>query len=310
MPENYLIICEDPYMRGKEEKKLRDKFLSPGEIDLNYSVFPPEDISGIMDALGTMPFLADKRVVLVRGAENMPEEGAASMERYLDEPSPDSALILSFSGLSPKDKVFKTLSKKMTVAAVEKFTPQKTKTVIRDFFRREKIEISPRAVELIFELKGADPSSIKPELEKLAAYSGGKKIDAEDVEEMVGRSVTEVIFKLVDAINAGNMKWALTVLGDMGEARKEAPKIIGYLAGHMRAIRKLKFLMLKGADSNEIKTAIGKRAYYLEPQARKLSAKKINKWDLLLLKADMDIKRGLKEPPLVLEMLMADLMAV
>jgi DNA polymerase III subunit delta len=310
MPENYLIICEDPYMRGKEEKKLRDKFLSSGEIELNYSVFPPEDISGIMDALGTMPFLADKRVVLVRGAENMPEEGAASMERYLDGPSPDSVLILSFSVLSPKDKTFKKFSKKMIVVSVEKFTPQKTKSAIRDFFKKEKIEISPRAVELIFELKGADPAAIKPELEKLADYSGGKKIDAEDVEEMVGRSVTEVIFKLVDAINAGNMKWALTVLGDMGEAKKEGPKIIGYLASHMRVIQKIKLLTLTGAGRNEIMSSIGKRAYYLEPQARKLSVEKINKWDSLLLKADMDIKRGLKEPSLVLEMLIADLITV
>lgn len=310
MSENYLIICEDPYMRGKEEKKLRDKFLSAGEIDLNYSVFPPEDISGIMDALGTMPFLADRRVVLVRGAENMTEEGALSVERYLEKPSEDSVLILSFSVLSAKDRLFKILSKKTTVVSVEKLTPQKTRSAIRDFFKKENIEISPRAIELIFELKGSDPASIKPELEKLAAYSDGKKIEAEDVEEMVGRSVTEVIFKLVDAINAGNMKWALTVLGDMGEAKKEGPKIIGYLAGHMRVIQKIKLLILGGAGKNEIMSAIGKRAYYLEPQARKLSVEKINRWDLLLLEADKDIKRGLKEPSLVLEMLIANLMAV
>jgi DNA polymerase III subunit delta len=310
MAENYLIIGSDPYVRTQEEKKLRDKFLASGEIDLNYSVCAPEDGERIMDSLGTMPFLADKRVVLVRSSQEIPASFISVIEAYLEKPSETSVLILSCDGSFAKKAEYRALSKKMTTISADRPTPQKLRSGIMTFFKKENVEISPRAVELILELKGDDPLLIKAELEKLAAYSRGEKIDVKDVEELVGRSVTETVFKLVDAINAKNSKWALRVMKDLGDPKKEAPKIIGYLAGHIRVIQKIKLLSMKGAGINEMVAAVGKRAYFAEPQARKLSVKNIDKWVCLLLEADTDIKRGRKEPSLVLEMLLTRLVSV
>lgn len=306
MAENFLVVGDDRYLRDREEKKLRDKFLSAGEVDLNYSAGGAEDAERIMDSLGTVPFLADKRVVLVKDAQDLPETVISSIDAYLEKPMETSVLILSCDGSFTKTAAGRSLSKKMKTVTAEKLTPRKIRSGIIDFFKRDKIEITPQAVELIIELKGNDPTLIKPELEKLAGYSGGKKIDVPDVEELVGRSVSEAIYKLTDAISAKDAKWGLRVLDDLGYA-KEGPKIIGYLAGHIRAIQKVKLLSMNGAGMNEMVAAIGKRAYFAEKQARKLSVKTIDKWVSLLLEADTEIKRGLKEPSLVLEMLLARL---
>lgn len=307
MDRNYILTGGDDYLREKEELKLKEKFLSAGDDALNYSVCDQDDPDSMMDSLGTLPFLADKRVVLVRISQDIPDATLAVLEKYIDNPVDSSVLILSCGEAFQKKAAFRTLAKKMSVINIAKLTPQKVKNGINGFFKKQNIEISPEAVDLIFELKGMDPALIRSEIEKLAAYSGGKKIDVGDVQELVGRSVSESIFKLVDAINSRNCKWALRILNDLGDPRKEGLKIIGYLAGHIRIIQKIKLMSSLGAGTKEMEAEIGKRVYFVQPQAAKFSSEKIEKWISLLLRSDADIKRGRAEPSIVMETLLVKL---
>ncbi len=307
MASNFIIVGDDTYLRDKEEKKIRDKFLSREEIDLNYAVYPPEDFGKALDDLGTSPFLSEKRVAVIRDYDKLPEEGASSVIKYLEKPSPTGVLVLTSGAEFRKKAAYKKIAGHVTEISADKLTSNKVKAGIRKFFSKEGIEISPDAVDLIFDLKGADASSIINEIEKLAAFSGGERIETEHVERMVGRSVTETVFKLVDALGAGDMKMVFRVLNDLSAQKKQIPEIIGYLAWYIRTIQKIKFLSARGAGMDEMVRSAGKAAYRTAPVARKYTSSKIGKWLEFILEAETDYKKGRKTPALALEMLVVKL---
>ena len=310
MNENYLIIGDDEYISQKEVGKIKEKFLSSGEVDLNYSIHDAGDIEGVMNSLGTMPFLADKRVVVLKAAEELSSENMETILAYLDDPLETSVLVVLADASFKKTKHYGQLSKLLNTVNADNPTPITIKNWIRTFFKKENIQISPQAVDLIVELKGTDTPAVKMELEKLLSFSDRGKVDLEDVEELVGRSVTETVFKLVDAINARNSKWAFRVLNDLYDQKKQPHEIIGYLSWYMRVIQKIKFLSGKGTSLDGIAGELRYSPAYtrrLSGQAEKYSVEKIERWIQLLLATDRDIKTGAKQAPLALEMLLVNL---
>jgi DNA polymerase-3 subunit delta len=298
-------------MRETEADKIRERSLSSGEVDLNYSAHKVEDIEGAMDSLGTMPFLAEKRVVLIKEDNGFSDEFTEAILSYLARPMETSVLVLSTGSSFKKNKNYHKLAGLVNVIKADKPDPVTIKGWIRDFFKKEGIEISPKAVELIVGLKGSDAIAVKGELEKLVCFSGGEKIENTHVEQLVGRSVTEDVFKLVDAVNARDTEWAFRVLNDLYDQKKQPHEIIGYLAWYIRAIQKVVLLSGRGSGPEGIAAELGFRPWQAKKfldQAKKYPVKKINHWTSLLLETDRDIKTGRKRSPLALEMLLVNLL--
>ncbi|MFC1644183.1 DNA polymerase III subunit delta [Candidatus Omnitrophota bacterium] len=307
MNENYLIIGDDEYIRETEAARLRDKFLSSSEVSLNYSVYSPADSNGVMDSVGTTPFLAEKRVVLVKDAQDISGEFALTLLSYLEKPVPTSVLVLSAEDSFKKNKHYRALSALVNMVKAEKPGPVTIKKWIHAFFKKEGVEIAPGAVDLIVELKGTDTTGVKAELDKLLAFSGGKKVEIEHVEQLVGRSVTETVFKLADAVNARDAGWAFRILGDLYDQKKQPHEIIGYLSWYLRIMQKITLLSGRGIGLDGIASELRYSPGYtrrLMNEAKKYSVEKIEGQLSLLFETDQDIKTGRKPGQLALEMLL------
>lgn len=311
MAENFLVIGDDEYFREKEIRRIKDGFLSAAESDLNYSVYSSDDIDGIMDSVGTMPFLADKRVVLVRDAEKLSDGGAESLLTYLEHPTDTGVMIITAGPSFKKTAKFRKMSKLAKIVKADRLDIATMGSRIRSFMKKEGVEISAEAVTLILELKGTDTAGVKIELDKLVSFSGGERIEREHVETLVGRSVTETVFKLVDAINERDGEWAFNVLKDLYDQKKQPQEIIGYLGWYIRIIQKIKLLTGKGVGPAGIAEKLGYSSGYvhrLSGQAARYSAGRVERWVLLLCETDCAIKTGLKPGQLAVEMLLANLL--
>ena len=306
MKNNYLIIGDDQYLRGREESKIKENFLSSEESYLNYSVFNSQEIDNIMDSLNTVPFMGDRRVVLVKDAHQLSQDSFETILSYAEKPMDSTVLVLSADSSLEGNKAYKKLSSLMETVRANAPDAATVKKWIRGFFKNEDIEISPQAVNLIAELKGDDISGIKTELEKIAAYSGGEKIEAGNIEELVGRSVTETVFKLVDAINKKDAKWAFRIIQDLYSQKKQPHEVIGYLAWYLRTIQKIVALTSETKSIKEIASRIKYSPAYtrrLMTQAENYSTDKLERWVSLLFETDRDIKTGKKPATLALETL-------
>lgn len=151
------------------------------------------------------------------------------------------------------------------------------------------------------------------ELEKLAAFSGDERIEKEHVEQLVGRSVTDTVFKLVDAINSSKGKWAFQILEDLYDQKKQPQEILGYLFWYIKVIQKILNLSGQGMSVDEIAANIKYSRGYtgrLLSQAKMYKKGKAAEWIDLLFQADRDIKTGRKPAALAIEMLLVSLLSV
>jgi len=308
MPSNFLIIGDDTYIRKREEIKLRDKFLSSDEIELNFSVFNGDNVSEMMDSINTLPFIADKRVVLLKDVQKVQDNLFETLLNYLEQPLASSTLIISFDSSFKKNKFYKKIQKHVQEIVADSPGAFTLRKWIKGFFAKENIEINEDAINLLIELKGDDTVGVKIELEKLALFSGGDRIEYAHVEELVGRNVRETVFKLVDAINKNDAKWLYQILEDLYAQKKQPPEIIGYMGWYVKVIQKIMLLAGKGQNVNEIASGIKYSVAYtrrLFAQSKQFSKERIAFWAKALLDADREIKTGLKKPNLAIETMFA-----
>lgn len=311
MSDNYLIIGDDKYIKESELKKIREKIFLTPEEELNYSVYSHEEIDEIMNSLETVPFLSEKRLVVLKDAEGITEKAMSTILSYLERPFKTSILVLLSDSSLRKKKSYTKISKLVKEIKADKPAPATVKSWIKSFFKKEKIGISDEAADLLVELKGEDTVGIKTELDKLLSFSGGNRIEGEHVAELVGRSVTETVFKLVDAINAKDAKWTFEILNDLYEQKKQPQEIIGYLSWYMRMIQKIVLLELRKKSQNTISRELGYSPGYanrLIRQSKGYTPGKIRKWVQSLFNADRDIKTGQKEVALAMEILLINLL--
>ena len=311
MSKNYLILGNDEYIKKTELDRIKNSLFSARDQDLNYSVYKTDEVSEIMDSLGTMPFLSDARLIVVEKAEDLTDRDAETFENYLKNPSETNVLVMLAAASFSKKKFYKKISTHMEIKRADKPDVNTIRKWIYTFFKKENVQIEAEAVEAIIDLKGDDTASIKIELDKLLSFSGGEKIELKHIKDLVGKSVYDTVFSLIDAINQKNSKWAFQVIADLYEQKKHSTEILGYLAWYIRIMQKIVFCKKQGTSDIGISQELGYSPGYtnrLINQAREYPPKKIKKWVTLILETDTGIKTGKIEAGLGVEMLVATLM--
>ncbi|MBI2902496.1 MAG: hypothetical protein HYY12_02765, partial [Candidatus Methylomirabilis oxyfera] len=86
----YCLYGEDDYRREETLERLLGALLPEGARELNLDQFRPgeRETASILGSARTLPFLAARRVVLIRGAEALSKQQQEELLSYLNDPSP------------------------------------------------------------------------------------------------------------------------------------------------------------------------------------------------------------------------------
>ncbi|KJJ85576.1 DNA polymerase III, delta subunit [Candidatus Omnitrophus magneticus] len=310
MKQNFLVIGDDKFLRAREIKILKEKFLSSEYKDFNYSEHPLTDITSIKNSIETLPFLSEKRVVLIL-LEDIDDSAFDQIISYLEKPLPTTIIILSSDEPLKKTAKYKKLSTVCEIIEASQPAPKNLEKWIHAFLKNERLTISDDAIELLIELKGTDTYSIKLELEKLASfmYGSNETITRSIIEKLTGSSITESVFKLADAINNKDAKKAFKITHELiFIERKHPTEIIGYLAWYFKTLSNIKLLLYKGITLNNIAFELKYSTSYiriLSQQSQKYSITRLFSLLKLLFESDRELKTGVKTPELALEMFIA-----
>ena len=163
---------------------LLERSLDPSMRDLNYdqrsaTQLAPDDIEALCN---TLPMLAERRVVVVRDMEawGRKAKAKAAMIRYLDDPSPDTVLVL-IQG-SGEDKVDAELEARSTAIS---FEPLRREHASRWFERRAAergVSLEPEAAAHLLTTLGDDLGLLASELDKLAGLAASDPVTLAQVE--------------------------------------------------------------------------------------------------------------------------------
>ena len=194
----YLICGDDAFFLDHSVKLICDACLS--EPDLNLSVFEGTearaDLGGVFAALGSFPFMSEKRVVVIK--EYYPN--AAEIKKfaaYCNDPNPSSVLIVKNS---LKSDALAALSNVTTVDC-SKGDASLISSWIYAEGRKYGVVFMPEAVAKIAEYCLYDMTRINGEVAKLISYCDEEKVVTEEaVEEVCCKDTEYEVYKAVDFI--------------------------------------------------------------------------------------------------------------
>lgn len=263
-------------------------------------------VDDVLLAARTLPMFEPRRVVLLRGVERLTASERGALEAYLEDPVPSTLLILSGEKLDKRATLYRRAKSE---GALLEFDPPRTAREgvawIRDEAKLLGLEVSQEAALALWDRVGADPAALAAELEKLCSYvwkpAGKLRAGAAEVEALVGRSRTESIFALGDAVAERDAGRALSILRSI--LAEESPfMVLGYLAGHLRRLMTVAW----GGDLSELGLPpfVARK---LAAQARGFSRARLLEAMLTLQECDAAIKSGELGGESALEMLVCRL---
>lgn len=253
----YVICGKDKFLAGSECEALLDRLLPVDQRAM--ALYQPRaedaDIAEVLDELRTMPFLAEKRVVLIKDADPFVSANRQYLEKYFDSPSPCGVLVLTVGTWPKNTKLAKKLAAAGQLIDVAEIKGWKLPKFAADCAESKHGKaFAGRSAELLVELVGDDPGRVTSEVEKLAMYVGDRKlITADDIEKLIGHNRMFNAFAVIDAITAGDMGTAIERLRNMFAADKSAEyTVVGAFAYHFRRMFTAKTLLAKGMAQRQV----------------------------------------------------------
>ncbi len=185
----YVIAGKDESLVGTRAQELVDSLLDVQQrMTALLSVDGDEAVvSEVLDELRTLPFLADKRVVLVKKADGFVSRYREILERYFQKPAPTGVLVLAVASWDARTRLAKMLPKVGSVVVLE--PPPKWKLpehLVQHAAARYKVKLNRDAAEMLVELIGEELSLIYNELEKVTLFARDEMvIRADHVESLI-----------------------------------------------------------------------------------------------------------------------------
>lgn len=309
----YLLYGSEAYLRKQYRDNLKTALVSP-EDTMNCTLFSGKDIdcNEVMDLLSTMPFFAERRVVIVEDSGWFKQTN----ERLVEELKkiPDTTYLLFVEEeVDKRNKLYKAVSSIGYAASFEEQTEDTLKKWIIGLFKKENKKITEDALNLLLDRTGTDMENIRREVEKLICYKYDEEgILVEDVEVLCTVRMQNKIFDMIDAISDKNQKKALGYYYDLLALKEPAMRILALITRQFRSLLQVKEMKQKGYQDAEIAEKTGLNAYFLKkkyiPQASRFHLEQLRNIMALCVKADEDIKTGKVVDQLSVELTIIELM--
>ncbi|HZJ83225.1 MAG TPA: DNA polymerase III subunit delta, partial [Clostridia bacterium] len=310
----YLLFGEEQYIKRQALDQAVEALVEPSFIDLNYSLIDGSqvDLDTIINACETLPFMAPKRVVVLKGFPLIDggQEGEVDENeflKYIKTISETTCLILYGQGKVDKRKrIYKHINKVGKALEFNHLRGRDLYTWISQTVGRQGKNISYNTAKYLVDRVGNDLEHILNELKKLVPYiENNKDIDIDSIDEVVAATLEQSIFKLVDAIGDKRSREALEVLGNLLSDGKQAIQpILGMVARQFRLILQCKEYYKRGYNPNSLSTKLKQRPFVVKKclaQGRNFTSDQLKRGLKLCLELDYEIKSGQIQDTLGLE---------
>jgi len=303
----YLFVGEERFFIDEGVKIVRERFLEKGCKDFNYDLYSAQDIqaSRVVEIAQTLPFMAGRRVVIVKDIDEWKATDREVITAYIDSPSPMTCLILTASRLDRRERFSMTLERKGMVVLCQPLYKQNLAGWIRRRIQQSGKDIDLHALDLLIEMVGKDMMTLNQDIEKLILYCGDRvKITMKDVVEVSSAMRSVSTFEVVDAMMEGRLKESLIFLKRAIDEGEPPVRIFYFIVREFRAMLKARMLIDTGKDLDEAIQAAGVPQFKVKEFSRPLqrfSLKDLQKIFMRLVETDGMLKGGALRPEIALE---------
>lgn len=253
----YLLFGEEDYLKNYSAKMIRESV----SVDETFAVFNEITIDGadftphaLADAMSSLPFGADKKIIWLRGLSFSSMKSADS-ENFLSvissvEELDHNVIVITVppgeidTGSLPKrpSPLLKKLAQYMTLVYFSEQTPAKLSQWAARHFAHFGISASSSLCSALVERCGRSMYILSSEIEKLAYYTLSKGGDTASMRDLEFVTIPELncdTFALTNAVIAGDRAGAVGVLEVLKFRRVEPQYIIGEISSTLWAMSKV-----------------------------------------------------------------------
>lgn len=304
----------EEYLKEAALAELRRALLPEGLEELNETRLTGPDTEEIIAAAETLPFMADRRLVLLRDFPAVTGRGEADEKllSYLPQ-APASAVILFYCVQPVKQKKIKNLVQKL--GGLVDFSPlsdQELSSFVTRFFHELGRKCDARTADFLVFTVGRDLHQLRTEIAKIAAYHPEQPtVDPADVQALATPSTESRIFTMVDAVVAGQADKAFLSLRNLLANGENPVMILSMLLRQYRLLQQVKILQFEKKPAGQIPTAMGLNGWVAsqyQRQAGTYNGQQVREAVALCLDTDLKVKSGLLRQDSALEGLMLRLL--
>ncbi len=303
----YFIYGDETYLRFQNRDKLLKAF-GVSENSMNFNRYEGEGcVPGqIIDMAETMPFLAEKRVILVQDSGFF-SSGCPELADYLKNPSESTSFIFVEEEVDKRKDIYKAVSKigfEMECTTQDEGTLKKW---IVSRFSSEGKKISQRAQDRFIDRVGTDMSNIASEIEKLVCYCIDRdEITEKDIDAVCANYLTSHIYAMIDAITEQNGPKAMELYYDLLSLKEKASRILFLITRQFNLILQVKEMSADRISQKEIASALKLAPFVVEKYqklSRNYTTEKLRKCLDMCASNDDAVKKGKLDATISVEMI-------
>lgn len=298
----YVLAGDEEFIKRLAQTALRRLVL--GEDDsFGLSTYPGDKAvwATVHDELETLPFLGSRRLVIIENADPFVTRHRATLEKYVGQPATTGVLVLDVKSWPSNTRLAKLID---TAATLQCKTPAAHKLpewCVQHATATYQKQLTAPAARMLVDLVGPEMGLLNQELAKLAVYVGSaNKIDAGDVDKVVGNSRVENTWKIFDAIGAGQTGEALGILDRLFTQGEDPMRVLGAFSMQLRRLAQAGRLAQQGQSIPAALDRAGIPPFAqkgCEQQLRHLGRQRANQLFDWLLETDLGMKGSSQLPP-------------
>ncbi len=324
----YLFYGEETYLVEETIKLMKQYILESDFESLNLSVIEGKDFSAnkLIDACETIPFMSDKKIVIVKGSEAfsgkkkvMSEIEEKRLIEYISD-IPEFTCLIFCEGdtVDARRKLIKEVKKNGKIIKFDKLNERELgKWIVKTIKKKKKIIKEKELSNLIsqFDYFGKNSEQcmldVKNEIGKLTSYMGeAVDVKQEHISAIITPKFENDIFKLLDAIASKNLEESLKRLAYMLSEGEPVMKLMFMLSKQVKNILIVKELLEEGYSSKLIASKAKIHPFVVSKhmaQCRFYSSSKLRKLLSYSVKMDSSIKSGKLTERLAIELLVVEM---
>ena len=282
----YLLSGEESYHIDRAKERILSLLLPRAESRADSLVRVQGDIDTdeLCGLLGTVPLFAEKTVVLVEHTNLFREKKAADgsgeekgrkdkkLERFLAllQDMPESSYLIFVTGekADKRRKLYKAVEKAGAVLEAEPVRAWNINEWLQGKLQSMNREMDREAFTyfsgVVSMMQQISLGYLDREFDKLALYSGNRRITKKDLKEVFSGLPEVSLFALMDAVSGKDMRKALSLLGQQMKSGAYPPLILSLLVRHVRQLWQAKLLMAQGFRGKDLGKPLELNPYIAE----------------------------------------------
>ncbi len=261
----YLFEGVEENVKSATLQALRKAVLPEGLEELNENLLEAPAADALIAACETLPFMADKRLVVVR--EHPAIGGRAEAEEklinYIPNVPESCVLVFFHRGKAPGNKkLINAIKKSGSIVSFAPLTDAELNAWVVKTFQGLGKGIAPQVASLLTFTVGTDTALLRTEIEKIAALTGERDdVTEADIRAVATRSVECTVFEMVNAVVAGQQGKAFQLMRDMLTTGSDRLGILAMLLRQFRLMQHVKIMQFEKKSQAEIQQNLGVSPY-------------------------------------------------